>query len=73
MPIASVCWLVAMVVFVAAEAATVSLVALWFVGGALAALILSLLGAGVAAQFIVSRICAPSILRMRIISSFILV
>ena len=48
MPIASVCWLIAMIVFVAAEAATVSLVALWFVGGSLAALVASLLGASVA-------------------------
>ena len=53
MPIASVCWLIAMIVFVAAEASTVSLVALWFVGGALAAMIVSLLGGGTAAQFIV--------------------
>ncbi len=64
MPIASVCWLVAMVVFVAAEAATVSLVALWFVGGALAALILSLLGAGVAAQFIVFAVVSAVLLAL---------
>ncbi len=38
-------WFAAVVVFAMVEAATVSLVSLWFVGGSLAALIASLLGA----------------------------
>ncbi len=38
-------WFAAVVIFAVVEAATVSLVSLWFVGGALAALIASLLGA----------------------------
>ena len=62
MPIASVCWLIAMVVFVAAEAATVSLVALWFVGGALAAMIASLLGAGVLVQVVLFTLVSSLLL-----------
>lgn len=46
-------WLVAMVVFGIAEAATVSMVSLWFVGGSLAAMIAQLAGAGVWVQVIV--------------------
>lgn len=38
-------WLVLMVLFLIAEAATVTMVSLWFAAGALAALIASLLGA----------------------------
>lgn len=37
-------WLVLLVVFLAAEAATVSMVSLWFAAGALAALVVNLLG-----------------------------
>ena len=51
-------WLVALVVFGIAEAATVSMVSLWFMGGALAAMIAQFLGGGVwvqiAAFFVVS-------------------
>ena len=39
-------WLGRMVLFLAIEAATVTMVSLWFAGGALAALVLSLLGCG---------------------------
>lgn len=46
-------WLGLMVVFLAAEAATVSLVSLWFAAGALCALLLSMLGAGFTAQLVV--------------------
>ena len=60
MPIASVCWLIAMIVFVAAEAATVSLVALWFVGGSLA----SLLGASVAVQVVLFTIVSAALLAL---------
>ena len=42
-----VIWLGAMVIFGIAEAATVSMVSLWFVGGALAAMIAALLGGGI--------------------------
>ena len=44
---AAISWLVLMVVFLAAEAATVSMVSLWFVAGSLAALLVALLGGGV--------------------------
>lgn len=44
---AAISWLVLMVVFLAAEAATVSMVSLWFAAGSLAALLVALLGGGV--------------------------
>lgn len=40
----SLIWLVLLVVFVAAEAATVTMISLWFAAGSLAALIAALLG-----------------------------
>ena len=43
-------WLVAMVVFMAAEAMTVTLVSIWFAVGALGAIIVALLGGGVVFQ-----------------------
>ena len=43
-------WLVAMVVFIAAEAMTVSLVSIWFAAGALGAIIVALTGGGLAFQ-----------------------
>ena len=43
-------WLIAIVVFIAAEAATVALVSVWFIGGAVAA---AILGAGLAVQLAV--------------------
>ena len=46
-------WLAALVLFGIAEAATVSMVSLWFVGGSLAAMIAQLLGAGPWVQIIV--------------------
>ena len=39
-------WLGLMVLFLAIEAATVTMVSLWFAGGALAAMVVSLLGGG---------------------------
>ena len=42
--ITSVVWLILLVVFIAAEAATVQLVSVWFAVGALAAMVVSLLG-----------------------------
>lgn len=43
-------WLCLVVLFVIVETATVSLVALWFIGGSLAALLAAALGAGYALQ-----------------------
>ncbi len=64
MPIAPICWLIAMFVFVAAEAATVSLVAIWFVGGALAGLIVSMLGASVIAQIVIFTLVSAVLLAL---------
>ena len=44
---AAILWLILMVVLLIAEASTVTLVSLWFAAGALAALLMSLLGAAV--------------------------
>lgn len=44
---AAIIWLVLMVVFLAVEAATVTMVSLWFAAGALTALMVSLLGGAV--------------------------
>ncbi|MBR3949860.1 MAG: NfeD family protein [Oscillospiraceae bacterium] len=44
---AAILWLVLMVVFLVAEASTVTLVSLWFAAGALAAMVVSLLGGAV--------------------------
>lgn len=43
-------WLTLLVIFVAAEAATVTMISLWFAAGALAALIASLLGGSLLLQ-----------------------
>ena len=43
-------WLIAIVVFIVAEAATVTLVSVWFIGGAVCALIAAILGAGLGVQ-----------------------
>ena len=43
-------WLVAMVVFMAAEAMTVTLVSIWFAAGALGAVLVALLGGGLMLQ-----------------------
>ena len=53
MPVAVYFWLAAIVLFLILEAATVSLVSLWFAGGALAALIAAALGAVTAVQWVV--------------------
>ena len=47
---AAIIWLILMVVFLIAEAATVTLVSLWFAAGALTALVVSLLGGGIGFQ-----------------------
>jgi len=43
-------WLASMVVFILAEAATVTLVSIWFAAGALAAIVVALFGGGVGLQ-----------------------
>lgn len=50
MSTAVILWLIAVVVFIIAEAATVALVSVWFIGGAICALIAASLGAGAVAQ-----------------------
>lgn len=50
---AAVIWLSLMVVFLLAEAATVTLVSLWFAAGALAAMVVSLLQGSTALQILV--------------------
>ena len=50
MNLAAIIWLVLLVVFLAVEASTVSMVSLWFAAGALAAMLLCLLGISVGFQ-----------------------
>lgn len=47
---ASIYWLFAFVILIGIEAMTMALTTIWFAGGALAAFILSLLGAGIEVQ-----------------------
>ena len=53
MPIPSICWLVALIILAVVEAATVTLVSLWFALGALAALITSFFVQNIWIQFAV--------------------
>lgn len=46
-------WLIALIFFIVIEAATISLVSIWFMIGAMVALILDLTGASIAVQVIV--------------------
>ena len=55
-------WLAAVVAFGLLEAVTVSMVSLWFVGGALAAMIAQLLGAGPWMQIIVFVVVSAGLL-----------
>ena len=55
-------WLIAMVIFLAAEAATVTLVSLWFAVGALTAIVVALLGGGIGVQVAVFLIVATVLL-----------
>ena len=43
-------WLVAMLIFLMAEASTVSLISIWFAAGSLTALVAAMLGAGIRVQ-----------------------
>jgi len=63
---AAIIWLVLTVVFLAAEAATVTVISLWFAAGSLAAMAVSLLGAGIwlqAAVFLAVSAIALTALR----------
>ena len=55
-------WLIAMVIFLAAEAATVTLVSIWFAVGALTAIVVALLGGGLGVQVTVFLIVATVLL-----------
>ena len=55
-------WLAAMVVFIAAEAMTVSLVSIWFAAGALGAIIVALMGGGLVLQVTVFLALAVALL-----------
>ena len=55
-------WLVAMVIFMAAEAMTVTLVSVWFAAGALGAVIVALLGGGLVMQVTVFLALAVALL-----------
>ena len=55
-------WLGAMIVFLLAEAATVTLVSIWFAAGALAAIVVALTGGGVGFQVTVFLLVAALML-----------
>ena len=55
-------WLAAMVVFAAAEAATVTLVSIWFAVGSLGAIIVALLGGGMIMQVTVFLVLSAALL-----------
>lgn len=68
-PTPSLCWLVALVVFLIVEGATVGLVSIWFAAGSLAALLLSLAVDNIWAQFAVFlAVSAVCILALRPLS-----
>lgn len=55
-------WLIAMVVFLGAEAATVTLVSIWFAAGALVAVIVALLGGSLGLQVVLFLVTASVLL-----------
>ncbi len=55
-------WLIAMVVFMAAEAMTVTLVSIWFAAGALGAVVVALVGGGLVLQVTVFLALAVALL-----------
>ena len=57
-------WLGLMVLFILVEAATVTMVSLWFAGGALAALVVSLLGGGFLLQMIAFLVVSTALLAL---------
>lgn len=58
----AVFWLAAMVIFIMAEAATVTLVSIWFAAGSLAAIVVALCGGGVGLQVTVFLLVAIALL-----------
>lgn len=62
MNLLSIIWLVLMVLFLIAEAATVTMISLWFAAGSLAALIVSLLGGSWALQIITALVVSSLLL-----------
>lgn len=64
MPLPSLIWIAAIVVFAVLEAATVTLVSLWFIGGAVAALIAALLGASAMVQIILFVVVSAALLAL---------
>lgn len=61
---AAIIWLILFVVFLAVEAATVTVVSLWFAGGALAAMAVSLLGGSTGLQIVVSLAVSATLLAL---------
>ena len=57
-------WLIAVIVFLVAEAATVALVSVWFAGGALLAMLAAALGAGLAVQIAVFTVSSCALLAL---------
>lgn len=55
-------WLAAMIVFILAEAATVTLVSIWFAVGALVAIVVALLGGGLMLQITAFLVVATALL-----------
>ena len=64
MNLAAIVWLVLMVVFLAMEASTVSMVSLWFAAGALAAMIVCLLQGTVGFQIAVFLVVSGGLLAL---------
>ena len=64
MNLSVILWLILMVVFLAAEAATVQLVCVWFAVGALAAMVVSLLGGELWLQVVVFFILSIALLAL---------
>ncbi len=64
MNVAAIFWLVLMVVFLATEASTVTLVSIWFSAGALAAMIASFFGAQLWLQSVIFLVVSVALLAM---------
>ena len=62
MNLLSILWLALMILFLIAEAATVTMISLWFAAGSLAALIVSLLGGTWGLQVIVALVVSAALL-----------
>ena len=58
----TILWLVLLILFVAAEAATVSLVSIWFASGALAAMVVSMAGGELWLQIVVFVVISAGLL-----------